>query len=763
MRLKKILVGVALLAAGFIWGSQLPITAQAATDKIADVLSGAPKGVTIDSNYFSVGSISGNSAAVEDTGQGSNEAVKLTDSTGEIGTIWTSNLAEMDLNEPQTASMWMYFGNGSTSSSGDGMAFVMQNDPRGTGAVATNASGEPASGETLGVWGDDQRTDFSQAPNLETIAGSAIQDSWALEFDTYVNSDVADATLLGNKASQFDMDLSGYPHIASNYPGDSNSYSSVTKSESVTTTTTDFFGVKHSSTKSVPYYYTKLTHNGVLKDFNIMADGNWHHVTLHWTPAPSGSTVGQMTYSYNDKNASTGAPVTSGSSDPKYYAPQTVDVDTSKLGVGSDGLIRWGFTGSTGDNSENNVVVFEQVPELVNSSATSTLTDKTQSDKTISSSSDTVNSGDRMSLKYNLSYDSGKASWQDIVAKLNLPKNILYDSTAKITYANGDEQDITGLTTGDLTGQSVNSTLNDKLNADNKTATITFTGIASATTATTVAATNNRFEGTTAITQAQVTGFTVNPVSGSATMALTGDNLTNSTNGAETLTSAKDVPVTGKITYLNATMPSNSKITLHPELNGTELPTTTLSDSDTAGTFTYTIPADKLIVGQVNQLELYATDSNGLSTNDVGYAVTLNSGDLDLSVSSDATFNADNPRKLTGTAMTFAPDSNWSVKVSDTFTAGSEWKLTASASPITETSGSQLRGDLVYVESDGTSESLLSGSADIMTRTTTSNDDVTNISDTWDDSHGLFLKTDADVTQGTYSSEIKWDLENVPN
>ena len=132
-----------------VWGRQVTARADLTSD-----LAKAPQGVPVDS-YFKFGTISDNSAVLTKTDFGENQAVQLTDAKQQLGMIWTSDDARMNLNVDQTASMWMYFGDRNMSS-GDGMAFVMQNDDRKISASTVDANGHPVSGETLGVWGTDQ-------------------------------------------------------------------------------------------------------------------------------------------------------------------------------------------------------------------------------------------------------------------------------------------------------------------------------------------------------------------------------------------------------------------------------------------------------------------------------------------------------------------------------------------------------------------------------------------------------------------------------
>ncbi|WP_261809988.1 lectin-like domain-containing protein [Levilactobacillus humaensis] len=750
MKIKSILLGMLAVVAGIVACSQ------ALTVKAEDwsaVSSTAPKGIQID-NYFSKGTISPNSAAVVNTDQGDNQAVRLTEYHKSIGTIWSSDDAKMSLAKPETASMWMYFGN--TSSGGDGMAFVMQNDDRGLGASATLPGTQtPAVGQTLGVWGVDDSIDETDPA---TVAKNAIQNSWALEFDTYANR--LPQLSLGtdwdnyfndsaNLSTQFDEGQPDDQHIAANYPGQSSSYNLVKKTYSWL-----IFSQKS-------HYYATLNHptsSYIGEGKSGLNGSSWRHLTMKWTPAPSGSSVGQMTYSFDDKDAATGKP--------KTGTTRTVDVETKNLGLGADKMIRWGFTSTTGTSYETNAVVFEQVPGLVDADASATLTDESQPDKQINDSSDTVNSGDRMSLNYNVKYTSGRESWKDIVAKLNLPSNIIYKS-AKITYANGDTDTIDGLDTSNQNGQTLSKSLEnlnteqDGSTAPNGSANITLKGVAiSGTSDATVAATNSTFNGSNAMATADVSGFTVKKAVGSMIMALTGDNIdAGGTTGSQTINAKKDITITGHIKYLTGTATANSQIRLHPQMNGVDLPTQMLSDSDPAGDFTYTIPVSSItnIFKGDNQFVMYATDNNGVVSNDVGYTVTLKDGTLALVANPSATFNVDHPKDLTGSAMTYAADSSWGVQVSDTRGTGSKWKLTATADPIISRLRGSLDGDLIYGQ-----QSLTQGSATIDTHTTDSNNDQVNVTGDWNSDNGILLKANAGAVQGSYVTTVHWSLNDAP-
>ena len=779
MKSRMIFLSSMAIGLGLLFGGT-GVTAQAVMTN-DQILQTAPKGVRID-DYFSTGNITGNAAQISDTGFGKRQAVNLTNGPNQAGAIWASDAARMNLKEDQTVSMWMYFGDGrfSSSNSGDGMAFVLQNDSNGVNAIAKKADGTPASGQSMGVWGTDSRTDMTKSVDTSAIARLAIQNSWAVEFDTTLNRDIQDdlATALAKgPMSDFDWTVHG-PHVASNFPGQATTY----QSNQVTN-----------------YYYTSMVHEGLLEvkgkaAFTFLDAGWWRHVTLKWD-----SFKHTMTYSYNDRTPVAGEePLSATSAETqKQTFTSSVKIDPAKdLNVGSDGLVRWGFTGSTGsasssqkleNNLENNILVFDQVPGLVDADVTASLVDNSQGNKNIDDASDVVYTGDQMTLRYHLNYKSGRDSWQNIQYKLNLPGGIEY-SSAKITYDDGKQATGNDSETVNIKGQSVSETLARNLSnntdaGETNGATITLTGIATSSTATAsspenIASTTSSFEGTNAITQATLNGFQIKRGGdGTMTMALTGSHITpdkDDQEGSEDLTTASDVTVTGEIKYRTvAGAPVAGKtLTVLPRYNGTSISTPVLAtddDGDGIYQFSYTIPASDLNAGSenTNTLELFATDTatHLNATNNLVYKVTLKDGTKSISADPKSSFNTDHPQNMTGAAMRLQPDSNWSVKVYDSIGKGDHWTLQASATPLmSRLRGFFLDGDLSYIDADHNVNSLTQGLVNIETHTTTSDDDVVDISGSWNDSRGLFLDVNPEAVEGQYMSQITWtfgDVENV--
>ncbi|TGD18224.1 L-type lectin family protein [Levilactobacillus suantsaiihabitans] len=778
MKLSEFVLG--LLTVGMLTGGV--IKAHADTPAEGDVkraLRLAPQGVKID-DYFEKGDISNNSAKIVDTGRGEKQAVQLTDGgQNELGILWTSDLAKMNLQQDQTASMWLYTGN--SWNSGDGMAFVMQNDERGIQASALdqrNGTAIPATGETLGVWGYDVNNQYS----AEQLAKAGIQKSWALEFDTFLNRNLPTEEKDGdsknsdrwkefflkqeNFATQFDLDkhING-KHIASGYPGDASAYQVFRRNFKwdVNWTTEEWgwgllgyakYPVHHTNTHTSSYPYAVLKHDGLILtkgSTSPLSSGYWQHVTLVWDASAS-----EMKYTFGDKDPKTGAAQAGTSC--------TVRIDKCKLGLkdsDTDQRIRWGFTGSTGANTESNLVVFEQVPSLVSVAATAQLTDMTRN-KSVNTTDSVVHAGDRLKLTYDLKYISGRESWKDVQAKLQLPSNVRFTS-AKVEYSNGYSQT---LQVPNNSLAKLADKLNQELSADNLSATISLNGIAAAgpTAETAVSATNSSFAGINAIAQTSLTGFKVIQTDDDKMqLRLTGPNSSaDGTSGASDLTKPQDVEITGNVSHTKSDLQKDQILTIQPVLNGIEQPTQVFDSTAGKGNFTYKLAADRILSGRENTLKLYVTDSEGRSTNDVTYTVTLAAGFRELAVSPKASFNHGNPVELKGAAMTLPPDNNWQVTVNDTKQIGDQWELTAKATSFISKLNQPLPAYLAYVTKDGTSD-LQQGMVTVLThRKTTANPEVVNVANTWQQGQGLLLKVGSDAVQGSYYSEITWVLRDVP-
>jgi len=763
MVLKRVLFGIILGLAGINFGWEIKAKAQehVSLDKI---IKKAPQGININS-YFKVGGLSNNSANLIGTSHGDSQAVYLTNGADQLGTIWTKDEATMRLNEDQTASMSMFFDDGRSFQSGDGMAFVMQNDERGLDASSTDRNLKPAAGETLGVWGDDSKNVFSSS---EEIAARAIQNSWALEFDTFSNKIEKDniaAALNSENSSFFDEGeydgkpiagsggvnsgaaiARGNPHIASGYPGKAETYQ------------LKRFG---------RWQYATMKHEGVLyKQLGgpgFLANGEWHHVTLSWKHADQ-----TMTYTFDDKDAETGKDT------PWLQQSYTKKIDLQEIDPKGSGKIRWGFTGSTGGNWESNLVVFEKVPGLVDVDAKAVLTDTT--DNRVIRAVDSIKAGHQVKLDYDLNYASGWEPWRNVEANIDLPKNLSFTS-GLITYANGQTEN---LSLADLKGRDVKTKLaqdlyksineNGKTPKDNQQATLSLKGQAvlpgkeTQTELTkklvSTPATTSRFVGENAVTTATLNGFNVKSVNDPINLKWTGKSLTDSkdsTKGSALVSAGEAVTLTGNVTRSSGLDGITLRVTLGEPTDWQTIP---IAEN---GDFTIKIPSDKL-QAKTTSIEISAFDGNTNAANDLTY--TIRQRQLELSTNQNLTFGQ---YTLRGLAENLYPDKPFKVSVIDT-RESTGWRLMASLDALTtENKAQSLAGNLTYVapldlktrlekQTVLTNEPVEIANSQ---ETKPNNENETIIAGDRSGDRGFLLHLNSSAVPGQYSGEITWELKNA--
>lgn len=685
--------------------------AQADTD-YDNALKSAPPGISLE-NIFTPGTTTNNQAAVVETSTPGTQAAKVNNGKKQFGALWSTPDNTFDLTKNETASMWLYFGNNGKKAA-DGMALVLQNDARGLASTPTY--GKTISGETLGVWGVD--TDKKQA-TADKLAASAIQNSWALEFDTHLNKSTSYSN--AGDADSFDGKLAG-PHLAYNYPGEASTYQMV----------------KASQLLPIPAsgYYATQTHEGAITgDYTLLANGAWHHLTLDWNADQQ-----QMTYTFNDKDPATGQG--------QPGMSQTADIDLAKIDPDKTGQVRWGFTGATGDSYENNLVVMEKIPGLVNAKATTTLTDLDT--KQTVGNGDVLKGTHKFQLDYQLTYRDGKQSWKDVAAKIQLPTDLTYDDTATIQYQNGQT---TSVSLADMTDNQVALTLTEALNAENATATISFTGqAADLKAATTVAADTSHFTAVNGVVTADTPSFTVTP-----TLEL---NLFSLSGSSTQIEAGEDATFKGLVVIPEGVNLHNTDMTVHPTLNGQAQADFVMAagDDNSSGRFNYTVKADQLKAG-TNTLTLTVTDPYDNVSNRVTYTITVPGQLLFQDVSPHSTFEDTN---LTGKTQTVKRTKDWQVKILDTREAGAQWSLQVTGTKFTTADGRELAGDLYYYDSDQKSV-VTTTPMTVMSGTSSANDDVTDVVGGWDDEAGLVLSVNGDAVQGQYEATITWTLNNTPD
>lgn len=676
-------------------------------------LKTAPQGISLD-NIFTPGTTSNNQASVVTTtnpAASGTQAAKVNNGKKQFGALWSTSDNVFDLTKNQSASMWLYFGN-TGKKAADGMAFVLQNDENGL--AATPGYGKTVSGETLGVWGVD--TDKKQT-TPDKLATKAIQNSWALEFDTHLNT----STNYGNTgdADSFDVGISG-PHIANNYPAETSTYQMVR-----TSTLLPIYSVG---------YYATQTHEGVLKgDYTLLANGAWHHLTLNWDAKGK-----QMTYTFDDKDPATGKAQTGIS--------ESATLDLAKIDPNNTGETRWGFTGATGDSYENNLVVMEEVPGLVDAQATSTLTDTTTGKKI--NDGDIMKGEDTFELTYQLNYLSGKQSWKDIQAQLQLPAELTYEA-AEVTYADGTS---TVVDVSDLTDNQLTIKLSEALSEANDEATITLTGTASnPKSPVTVDSAASTFSAVNSVVSAETVAFTLNP-----TLELYAASLSGSSTQVD---AGEDATMKGLVVVPEGVNLTNADMTVHTTLNGKAQTDFKIPDGSdpSSGRFDVTVAAADLQTGK-NTLVTTVEDPYGNVSNAVTFTITVSPQLVFNTVAEKSSFE---DTALTGAQQKVKRTLDWQVEILDTREAGAKWSLQVTSTDFTRADGQKLAGTLSYY--DGDDRTPISDTPIAVGQgESTGNDDLTNVIDDWDEDNGLLLEVNSAAVQGKYSSTVTWSLNNVP-
>ncbi|TGD18528.1 lectin-like domain-containing protein [Levilactobacillus suantsaiihabitans] len=673
----------------------------------------APQGISLD-NIFVPGTTSNNQAAVVGTTNPAvtgTQAAKVNNGKKQFGAIWSTADNVFDLTKDQSASMWLYFGN-TGKKAADGMAFVMHNDENGLAATPT--FGKNVSGETLGVWGVD--TDKKQT-TPDKLATMAIQNSWALEFDTHLNT----STNYGNTgdADSFDVGIAG-PHIANNYPAATSSYQMVR-----TSTLLPIYSVG---------YYATQTHEGLLQgDYTLLANGAWHHLSLDWQASTQ-----KMTYTFDDKD-----PV-SGTAQSGMQA--TAKLDLNQIDPQNTGQVRWGFTGATGDSYENNLVVIEEVPGLVDARATTRLTDTTTNQ--VIQDGDRLKGQDAFKLEYQLAYLSGKQDWQDVQAHLQIPDQLTVDA-GKITYADGSTAtvDLAGMTDNQVTVKLARA-----LSATNATATISLTGTANNLKApVTVDSAASTFSAVNGVVTADTPAFTLNPTLELYAASLSGSSVQLEAN--------EDAVMKGLVVVPEGVDLTNADMTVHTTLNGKRRPDfqMTAGDDPSSGRFDVTVAAADLQSGQ-NTLITTVSDPYGNVSNEVKFTITVSRQLVFQTVADRSSFEE---TTLTGAHQRVKRMLDWQVEILDTREAGAKWTLQVTSTPFINQDGQPLAGTLSYHE--GTDRTPIGTTPITISRGEAQDADVvTNVVDDWDDESGLLLEVNSSALASEYSSTVTWLLNDVP-
>jgi len=678
----------------------------------------APTGVnqlekvfTLPSAFTNGVANSANIQAVTNADAPYTQALEVNNSKNQLGGAWSNDANRLDLNKNATIKLWAHFGE-SAKKAGDGLAFVLQNDPNGTQA-ASSYKKKSIVGETMGVWGvdnDNDRTDPAE------IAATGIQNSWALEFDTYENKSTSFSDA-GNGTS-FDVGVKGQ-HVATGYPAAPDQYLHQKVSGF---TVIGLWGTRH--------YFTQV-HVDPKPEQNL-TDGQWHHLVLQWDASTK-----IMTYTYDDVNPD-------GSENPNALKHAEV-IDTAAFNS-EDGLVRWGVVGTNGSNAGNSLVVFESIPNLVDADADVKVTNTTKQQPVTTGTK--VKAKEGLQYDYKLTYNGGHQDWDHIQAKLALPKHVTFDS-AEVKYADGSHQAVTIPATAT---ETLAFELAHALTKDNPTATITLKGKADDvkvndnTTATTSTFTGSNFK-----TEAKAPDYTITVDQLLEIYLLKGGN--------QTIAKGDDAKITGVVIAEDSEQLNNSKLMIYPTLNGKKMTPFRMSNDDEAGVFNYAIKATDLKVGQ-NKVDFYVIDDDDNQSKAVTATITVQAGQLGFKTV--ATTSRFQKVTLDGTAKTVARDNDWNLVVADERGVGSSWQLQASATDFKNAAGQKLRGKLVYKQGNSSTDINNDGTV-IDHHQSTSDTDHYDVTKQWGNDAGMFFETNAGAAPGNYAGKVTWTLSNAPS
>lgn len=399
-----------------------------------------------------------------------------------VSSLWSNNENDnyLDVTQKQTLSFWIYFGD--SYSNPQGTAFVLQNS--GPNAIAAGDNNGMAGGQSMGVWGGDK----PERKDLSDLASTAIQKSWALEFDTRGNGSPSigdiDKAEQGNSYDTYQLIentsvSNGWPHLAWNYPGRTTTYNIARTFETglVITQKHNVYQMRHKNSEQIWF-----------GGLNAPTDA-WHHVQIEYTPPAQKGGMAKLKYSINLKRVDTGVqnPNSVHETGQTPYS-NTIDLDTSEFQLGDSNKLRYGFTSAAGeDTPATEAIVFESIPALVQAEPSAYVVDETTNSRIGATTpafdgddvklptTKKVHPNDDLTFKYLLNYQGGKQSADGINATIDLPENVTFGSdgsdtigTATYTSADGSTTKEVTLTTNNI---SDNKLTYDLLSLNNKSTT----------------------------------------------------------------------------------------------------------------------------------------------------------------------------------------------------------------------------------------------------------------------------------------------------
>ncbi|WP_334329930.1 L-type lectin-domain containing protein [Companilactobacillus sp. HBUAS59699] len=646
--------------------------------------------------------------------------LRVTHGKNQLGSIWGNVEGNnyFDVTKFQTMSMWVYFGHpqdpADDKTVGDGMALVFQNDDRGADAISTY-NGNPAYGETLGVWGADFNNKV--IVSSKEIAQTAIQKSFAIEFDTYLNVRKNFDQLNGEGVS-FDINNPNSKHIAVNYPGSPKSYEP---------------GVAPSGVKRKQYF--KLNHKYGM-EFMKMTDSNWHHITIQWNPKQQ-----TLSMKYDDKNLD-------GTKKATQYVWNEIRVDLNKFELNGSNKLRWGFTGSTGGRFENNLIVFESIPSYVNADLDISIRNNSKN-KMISEQDNRVEVGDDLTFIYNLNYKEGSKNWEQILADIDIPENVVLNS-ATVTYK-GDEKNPEAISIDSVENNKLKFNLSRALSENVPQATIELHAkAAKVDRSTTVLSAHARFESDNLIVDEDTPSFKIDVPS--LIMSI-------NPSGIIEFNSLKNVPDVmefhGEISLASGQKFNSKNITVYYDVNGNPSAIPLGNSYVSRAKFVLYVEREKLHVGQ-NVITVSAKDGRFNRTKEFEIIINIGGGLEFGTVHSEVSFVP----IMAGLDKQFIQrQEGWKIEVVDSRDMGQSWQLQARAEKMISSNNDILEGDIVYKDDNGIAKELHEYTTIFSHVKSSENVQTIDVASTWENDNGILLRLNGGSSSaGRYTGKIHWCL-----
>ncbi|WP_341780329.1 L-type lectin-domain containing protein [Levilactobacillus sp. HBUAS70063] len=705
-------IGQALLLLGLAWvGWGQPAQARADTGDVdlAHAIATAPRGIPL-SREFAV-DIPGSATKLLDSPTVPQSIAQITpDAPNQVGAVWSrmgsgGQQNQFDLTQDMEMGFWLYFGN-KQASAGEGLAFVVQNSPQGDHALASG-------GQSLGVWG---RATTVKEGHAAEIAQTAIQNSWALEFDTHVNAEITDV------AGYFDgaEATKKTPHIAYASPADPSYYKWTP--ELINSSWQAGYLLRH-------YHANPLNH---------AADGNWHHFSLFWQP-----TTRRLTYYYDDRDPATNQAR-------EIFDSDVFDVNPEDLanGVTDPTKAYWGITGATGPtNSANQLVMVDHASSLGKVTTAVHLDDETTHSEVQADT--TVAAGDRLTYRYEFDYQPtvDEQALAPLTMTMPVPEG-LEVSGGRVTY---DDQ--TADQIAKPTGKTIRVTWSRGLTKRRHHATVTVTGHAlPAKQTVTRPSVTAAFYGDNY--QASLTSSTYQ-VKGGLYLRLT--NL-----GDEVVVVKRHETATVNVRLQNGEFSlSPAEIAQYPlqiHLNQRDYQLADFAGQQAAnGDYRLHIPGKLLAAGE-NTLAVQAKNAQHQS-NVLNISLVRSPGTLSFErIPAQASFES---YSLTGQHLLLHRNNDWQLAVRDERGTHQRWRLEVALRGAFETAtGRQLSGQPLLVGPHGQAPIDAKG-ATVVDKVSQSDDEVTAVDREWTTNTGILLDVAADALAGDYQGTLQWSLVNA--